>query len=77
VFVYAKEAFATAKQRGAPYSEFHVDKALIHTWLAWQDPPGEALGRALTRKTLDPHAEAAKPFINWFVGLYKIEGKKP
>jgi hypothetical protein len=77
VFVYAKEAIAAAKQIGAPYSAVHVDKALIHTWLAWQDPPGEALGRALTRKTLDPHAEAAKPFIKWFVELYQIkEGQK-
>jgi hypothetical protein len=72
ILIHAKDCLATAKDKGAPFRECHKDKALIHTWLAWQDPPGEPLGRALTKKILDPYAESAKPFVNWFTSLYRI-----
>ncbi len=58
--------------RGAPCRECHVDKALVHTWLAWQDPPGQPLGRAITAKILDPHKDPAKAFVAWFRELYAL-----
>jgi hypothetical protein len=73
IFIHAKESLSAAREKGAPLRECHKDKALIHTWLAWQDPPGEALGRALMRKILDPYADSAKPFVNWFNTLYRIQ----
>jgi hypothetical protein len=72
ILLHAKASLSTAREKGAACRECHVDKALIHTWLAWQDPPGESFGRALTRKILDPHAAAAKPFVKWFSSLYRI-----
>jgi len=30
-------------------------KALIHTWLAWQEEPGRPLGTAITANFLDPN----------------------
>lgn len=59
---------------GAPYIQAHVDKALVHTWLAWQDPPGEACGRALTRKVLDAKCPVAQIFSIWFKRLYELKG---
>lgn len=50
---YAAEAVSTARERGAPWREVHEDKARIHTWLAWQAPPGERLGIAM-RKNVRP-----------------------
>src|SRR5437588_12534340 len=34
----------------------HKVKALIHTWLSWQEEPGKPLGQAITKRYLDPSA---------------------
>ena len=36
----AETAVTQAHAVGAPFLEPHRDKALIHSWLSWQDPPG-------------------------------------
>ena len=69
---HAKSSFAGAKAIGSSCRDAHVDKAHIHTWLAWQDPPGERLGIAITKKMLDPQASTAAPFVNWFRELYRV-----
>jgi hypothetical protein len=69
---HAESSFQTACSLGAPCRSAHHDKARIHTWLAWQDPPGESLGRALTRKTLDPTAPTATAFVAWFRSLFLL-----
>lgn len=61
-----------AKKRGAPYIDAHRYKAEIHTWLAWQHPPGERMGRATSAGILRHDAEAAQPFIKWFRNLYGV-----
>jgi hypothetical protein len=61
-----------AKELGAPYNPIHHNKALMHTWLAWQDPPGERMGRAIANKILNPNAESAKSFVTWFRKLYGV-----
>jgi hypothetical protein len=69
---HAQASAVQAKGIGADYAAAHTDKAHIHTWLAWQDPPGVAFGRALTRKTLNPHTPAAVPFVAWFKTLFQL-----
>ena len=74
VWLYAQDAAKTAKERGAPYKDVHVHKAHIHTWLAWQDEPGQPLGDALkSRKVFDPKSAAAKSFADWFIELFELE----
>ena len=70
----AQKSLQDATTLGAPFREAHTHKASIHTWLAWQDPPGERLGIALTKKILDPHASTAAPFVRWFKELYRLGG---
>jgi hypothetical protein len=72
VWDHAVSSFDTACSLGAACRPVHHDKARIHTWLAWQDPPGECLGRALTRRTLDPDAPAAAGVVAWFKQLYNL-----
>lgn len=69
---HAKASFDAARSLGAACRVVHSEKARVHTWLAWQDPPGESFGRALTRKTLDPSAPAAVAFVAWFKLLYRL-----
>jgi hypothetical protein len=73
LMAYANEVVAIARRDcGSPCRECHIDKAIVHTWLAWQDPPGQPLGRALSAKILDPYRESAQPFVAWFKALYAL-----
>lgn len=47
-------------------------KALIHTWLAWQDPPGRPMGTAITAHTLNHDAPIALLFVNWLRRLFEL-----
>lgn len=40
-------------------------KALIHTWLAWQNEPGKPYGQAISAKYLNTDLPMAKTFANW------------
>ena len=70
---FAVECTAKAKQYGASYIDRHTDKAGVHAWLAWHNPPGEKFGLAITKKILDPKSKAAEPFVNWFSKLFELQ----
>jgi hypothetical protein len=69
---YAQEVSTEAKKRGAPFTEAHIDKANIHAWLAWQDPPGLELHQAVMKQIFDTHHPKAQAFMNWFKALYDL-----
>lgn len=69
----ADAAMKLARGVGAPWRDCHSSKAQIHTWLAWQDPPGERIGIALTKKTLDPQSSGSQKFVEWFKKLYRFD----
>ncbi len=52
------------------FKETHRSKAVIHTYLAWQDEPGKPLGQAVTAQVLRPHTQTAKAFIDWLMRLF-------
>ena len=54
------------------YRPDHRSKALVHTWLAWQDPPGMPLGQAITAKALNPESPFAKSFVDWIQRLFTL-----
>ena len=51
-------------------STVHHSKALIHTWLAWQDPPGRPFGQAITNKSLSTEKDICDKFANWLKTLF-------
>ncbi len=51
----------------------YVNKARIHTWLAWQEEPGTPMGQAITKKYVDADAPHAKQFVAWIRKLYELE----
>lgn len=69
---HARAAHAQARVLGAPCTQAHEHKAQIHTWLAWQDPPGRQLHQAVIERMLDPKAPHAALFLNWFKKLYDL-----
>ena len=68
----ARENVGTAILNGAPCHAAHIPKANLYTWLAWQDPPGQSPGLALTRNVLDPQSIHARVFVKWFMELYGL-----
>ena len=70
---FAFETANKARSLGAPFSQQHIDKAVIHTWLAWQERPGQPFGIALKAEWLDPKSTTARPFVDWFVKLFQLE----
>ncbi len=52
------------------FKEVHRSKAVIHTYLAWQDEPGYPLGRSITTQALRPHTDVAVRFTDWLTRLF-------
>ncbi|HUS93545.1 MAG TPA: DUF3226 domain-containing protein [Phycisphaerae bacterium] len=72
---YAQDTCDAAREHGAPYKQAHLDKARVHTYLAWQDPPGRPFGEALKARCLSPGSPAAEGFVKWFLRLYGLPRK--
>lgn len=68
----ADKVVSEAKDLGAPFSSKHVDKSRIHSWLAWQDPPGRQLHNAIMEKILSHRPPCLNSFVNWFKRLYGL-----
>ncbi len=47
------------------FSDADEGKALIHTWLAWQETPREPIGRAISQDVLRSDADLAAQFVDW------------
>lgn len=68
---FAQDCVSTAKEKGhASFIANHHSKAVVHTYLAWQDEPGRPLGQAITAKVLDPKHRLAETFANWLKELF-------
>lgn len=48
-------------------------KALIHTWLAWQEEPGYPFGKAITSHYLDLDHSLCPRFVAWLDRLFYID----
>lgn len=72
VWKHAESSLEKAVSLGIPCKKHHLDKAKVHTWLAWQNPPGRQLHNAVMEKIFDPSHPKAQPFIRWFRTLYEV-----
>ncbi len=55
----------TEIEESSRFKDVHLDKARIHSYLAWNDPPGVPLGQAVLKRILDPESEQATNFLQW------------
>jgi hypothetical protein len=70
---YAKHATKHARdKKGAPFPAVQQDKAVIHTWLAWQETPGLPYGSAVAAHFFRHDTPAALAFVAWFKRLFAI-----
>jgi len=56
------------------YRVAHRPKALIHTWLAWQENPGHPMGLAIKAGALRHDAPPALEFVGWLRRLFGLPG---
>ena len=75
LWAFTRQCRAEARNHGSTHSESHLDKADIHTYLAWLDPPGQQLHIAILHKALDARNELGLRFARWFVELFQLESR--
>ena len=66
----ACDAVRSLKDEVRRFKDRDVSKAVIHTWLAWQDDPGTPLGLAITKRYLDAELPEARRFVAWLTELF-------
>ena len=68
----AKQTLATIeKEELNKYISVHYSKALIHSWLSWQEDPGTPMGLAITKKYLSIDKEVCTKLISWITNTFK------
>jgi hypothetical protein len=55
------------------FTELRRPKALIHTWLAWQEEPGKPFGQAISARYLDVSLPSAHIFASWLQRTFFFE----
>lgn len=68
----AEKVVGDARQLGAAFADTDVDKAVLHSWLAWQREPGVPYGTAINAKFFDHDSQEAIAFLRWLSGLFNI-----
>jgi hypothetical protein len=48
----------------------HKSKAIVHSWLAWQDNPGSPIGASIQRSVIDLNRPVIHKFKTWLQNLY-------
>lgn len=72
LFSHAKDSAREALQHGAQYSEGDFQKAVLHTWLAWQVEPGLRYGTAIRARYFRANSAAANRFVHWFQHVFGV-----
>ena len=52
------------------FADVREPKAVMRTWLAWQEEPGKPFGTAIAARYLDAHAAPAMALVNWMRRLF-------
>jgi hypothetical protein len=54
------------------FTEIKSQKAILHSWLAWQETPGLPFGTALRAGYFNKEKETIKPFLNWIEKTFEF-----
>ena len=70
LFRHVQSSVAAIPEGEQRFSQLAEPKALIHTWLAWQEEPGRPMGMAITARFLDPDVTQVDVLVSWLDRLY-------
>jgi hypothetical protein len=60
-------------EKCANFKKNHFSKAVIHTYLSWQNEPGDALALSIKQGKLNAKSPIAKKFLTWLTKVFEIE----
>ena len=66
----AESSTTNARTEGAKFPESKHRKAVLHTWLAWQETPGLPYGSAISAHFFRDDSPAALAFVDWYRRLF-------
>lgn len=69
---HAEESAGRAKDLGARFGRTAVLKAVLHSWLAWQEEPGRPYGVAVKARYFGATSTAAEQFLTWFERVFGV-----
>lgn len=62
-----------SKANYCKFSSIRKQKALVHTWLAWQKEPGKRIGTSIQAGYFDAKSPAADAFVDWIGRVFELE----
>ena len=70
LFDHAKVSVAAIPEGERRFKQLDEPKAIIHTWLAWQEEPGRPFGTAISACFLDPNVPEVDVLATWLKRLF-------
>ena len=70
LFDHVGSSVATIPEGEVRFGQLAEPKAIIHTWLAWQEEPGKPLGTAITARFLDAGVAQVDVLVSWLNRLF-------
>ena len=70
LFDHAKVSVAAIPEGERRFKQLYEPKAVIHTWLAWQEEPGRPFGTAISACFLDPNVPEVDVLVAWLKRLF-------
>ena len=77
LFDHAKVSVAAIPEGERRFKQLDEPKAVIHTWLAWQEEPGRPFGKAITARFLDPDVPEVDVLVAWLKRLFFLSSQSP
>lgn len=71
----AESSTEEARSKGAKFPETKRSKAVLQTWLAWQEDPGLPYGSAINAQFFRHDSPAAQAFVKWYERLFVEESR--
>ena len=65
LFSLATHSTSEARRLGATFAENDAMKAVLHTWLAWQEVPGRPYGLAIRARYFGAASTVVTEFVAW------------
>ena len=69
---HAEDSAGRAQELGARFASTAARKAVLHTWLAWQQEPGRPYGVAIKARYFGATSAAADQFLTWFEQVFGV-----
>ena len=70
LFDHARDSVAAIPEGERRFKQLYEPKAVIHTWLAWQEEPGRPFGTAITSNFLNPDVPEVDVLAAWLKRLF-------